>query len=115
MITVIVSKSNGYIDSFFIEGHSDYADAGEDIVCAGVSSLSVTLANGLTEIADIPTDECVVENGFGHIVLAGQLTPSQRAQADLLMNTFALGFQSLAASYPDDVSIIFANGGEQHD
>ena len=115
MITVTVSRSDGYIDSLFIEGHSDFANAGEDIVCAGISSLSVTLANGLTEIAGIPTEECVVENGFGHIVLADHLKPSQRAQADLLMNTFALGFQSLAASYPDDVSIIFANGGEQHD
>ncbi|MBR0383840.1 MAG: ribosomal-processing cysteine protease Prp [Eubacteriaceae bacterium] len=115
MITVTVFRSDGHVDSLFIEGHSDYAEEGEDIVCAGVSSLAVTLANGLTEIAHIPTVECAVEGGFGHIVLAEGLTPAQRAQADLLMNTFTLGFQSLAASYADDVSIIFANGGEQHD
>ncbi|MBR2877110.1 MAG: ribosomal-processing cysteine protease Prp [Clostridia bacterium] len=53
-----MTKATFYFDgdvpySFLIEGHSDYADEGEDIVCASVSSASYMVANTITEILNV--------------------------------------------------------------
>ena len=44
MTTVTFHSGPGRIDGFLVEGHSGYAEAGSDIVCAAVSA-----AVGLTE------------------------------------------------------------------
>ncbi len=44
MTTVTFHSGSGRIDGFLVEGHSGYAEAGSDIVCAAVSA-----AVGLTE------------------------------------------------------------------
>ena len=40
----------GELVGFSVSGHAGYADAGEDIVCAAVSSAVQLTANGITEI-----------------------------------------------------------------
>ena len=47
MITVSVYRTKSIIDGFTVEGHSDYAEAGIDIVCAAVSILSYTALNSI--------------------------------------------------------------------
>ena len=44
MTTVTFHSADGRLDGFVVEGHSGYAQAGADIVCAAVSA-----AVGLTE------------------------------------------------------------------
>ena len=39
-------------NSILIEGHAEYADHGEDIVCAGVSAILYTAQLGLVEMAN---------------------------------------------------------------
>jgi hypothetical protein len=50
MIKANILKSNNYIKSVTISGHSLYADAGYDIVCAAVSSIVTTTVNGILSI-----------------------------------------------------------------
>lgn len=49
MIEVTILKDNHY-RGLNISGHANMADSGEDIVCAGVSTLSYTLLNYLLNI-----------------------------------------------------------------
>ena len=44
MTTVTFHSTGGRLDGFAVEGHSGYAEAGSDIVCAAISA-----AVGLTE------------------------------------------------------------------
>ena len=44
MTTVTFHSGSGRLDGFVVEGHSGYAEAGSDIVCAAISA-----AVGLTE------------------------------------------------------------------
>ena len=45
MIKINISK-----DEITIKGHSGYSDSGSDIVCASVSSISITTVNALLSI-----------------------------------------------------------------
>jgi len=49
--------------AFVIEGHTGYAEEGEDIVCAAVSSASILTANTITEILGVDA-EAEVDDGF---------------------------------------------------
>ena len=44
MIQVQFKKEQGQYKSFQIEGHAEYAEEGEDIICAAVSALVINTA-----------------------------------------------------------------------
>jgi hypothetical protein len=50
MIKVNILNSNNHIKSIVISGHSCYAEAGYDIVCAAVSSIVTTTINGILSL-----------------------------------------------------------------
>jgi hypothetical protein len=52
MIKVNVLNSNNHIKSINVSGHSGYAEAGYDIVCAAVSSVITTTVNGILSLND---------------------------------------------------------------
>ena len=66
---------------FKISGHAGYADKGEDIVCASVSSAVQLVANTITEVLKIKATVKVLsdkiqlsiphENDFAQIILEG--------------------------------------------
>ena len=58
----------GFILGFEICGHSGYADSGEDIVCAAVSSASYLVANTLTDIMLVRAD-VKVDDSLGYMKL----------------------------------------------
>ena len=62
MIKANFLRSEGFYTAFSIEGHAGYADFGEDIVCAGVTSAVMTVLNGITEVAKLNASVEVVDN-----------------------------------------------------
>ena len=50
MINISYKKENNHINYVKISGHADYADEGFDIVCASVSSISITTVNAIIRI-----------------------------------------------------------------
>ena len=52
MVTVQVQRNKGNIVSISIKGHADSAPKGQDLVCAGVSSIGVGLLNALDELVN---------------------------------------------------------------
>lgn len=57
---------DGHLLGFRIKGHSGYAEAGKDIICAFVSSAAYMTANTITEIIGIKAE---VEDGDGKMLL----------------------------------------------
>ena len=49
MIKAVFYKKDGLFQGFRISGHSGYAEAGSDIVCASVSSAAMLAANIVTD------------------------------------------------------------------
>ena len=47
MTTIVFYKSDGYFYGFEEQGHSGFAEAGEDIVCSAISGLTMLVINAI--------------------------------------------------------------------
>lgn len=91
------------IDSIAVTGHAGFAPHGQDIVCAGVSTLVQTLIQSVEELTE---DEIHYDIQPGMAVIKYR---NLSQQAQLLVDSFFLGIRSMAASYPDNIMIIECN------
>ncbi len=94
MIQVIESQS-----AIVVAGHSRYAPPGQDIVCAAVSALVQTLALSLNRLAPGET-VCSMEPGSATIRYT-----SLSEKGRLLVCSFFVGIEAVAAAYPDNVTV----------
>lgn len=94
MIVVSVRK-----DGISILGHSGYAPAGKDIVCASVSVLFCTLVNSMDALTRDKI-EYQISDGRG-IIRYGDLSEAGK----LLVDSFFIGASAVAEQYPDYVRI----------
>ncbi|AFM43095.1 putative ribosomal protein [Desulfosporosinus acidiphilus SJ4] len=87
----------GRIHGFEISGHAGYAEAGQDIVCAGVSALSIAAANGLEHFLS-RAPQVREEEGFLSCQLAG-ISDQELEQAQWILQTLKLGIEQIEAVY----------------
>ena len=59
--TVVFYKTNGIYYGFEEKGHTGYADAGEDILCAALSSMTMLLINAIEVTYDSFVDYTIDE------------------------------------------------------
>ena len=103
MIQVIVKKQRDSITGFHIEGHSGYAEQGNDIVCSAVSILAITCVNSIEEFTE---DEFSVGIDEGRGMIDLEMTTSS-AESQLLLHSMLLGIQGIEKTYGSQyVSII---------
>ena len=86
-------------DGITITGHADYAPAGQDIVCAGISTLFQTL---IQSIESLTTDRITYKIISGASELKyGKLSE----QAKILVDAFFVGVLLIVDIYPDYVYV----------
>jgi len=100
---VIIFSKNNLITGFEIKGHANFAEYGYDIVCAGVSSLSIAIINGILEVLDLKP-EVVQENGYLFCNLEN-LKEEELLKAQTLLKTFYLGIKSIETNYSDYIKV----------
>lgn len=94
MIAVCVRK-----DGIEVCGHANYAEAGKDIVCAGVTALTQTLIRSLE---DLTRDGIKYEISPGRAdIHYGNLSE----EGKLLVDSFFIGICMIADEFPDCVRI----------
>jgi len=64
MIKFIVEKKENFISFIEIKGHANKAPYGEDIVCAGVSSLVISHINLIERFNLLKNIETKIEEGY---------------------------------------------------
>ncbi len=96
MTKISIVKSNGKYKGFECLGHSGYAEAGEDIVCAAVSSLTINTINSIEQFTDDGFDLEADEN-TGSIKMYFKDIPSD--DSTLLMKSMELGLNAIADQY----------------
>lgn len=101
-------RQDGALTGYRSEGHTGYAEAGEDIVCAAVSALTQATLNGLKNVLKAPVMFDIDDKAA---ILEARLTPeaseAQVTQAQLLLETLLEGLQAIERSYPRNVRIFF--------
>ena len=104
MTTVTVYSSRNGLAGFRVQGHSGYAQSGEDIVCAAVSSAVELTANGITEIAKTKAD-IFADEASAEIVLT---VKKQNEKTELLLKSFKLHMELLSEQYQEYLKVFFS-------
>ena len=105
----LYSDSLGDIRRYHVKGHADFAEYGEDIVCAAISVLAQTTLIGLVEVLNLKENEIfykIDENtGYLNVELKDIKDENDLKSSQLLLETFKLGIQSIQESYPGNIKI----------
>ena len=106
MTTVRFIRRGGVLAGVTCKGHTGYAEEGEDIVCAAVSSVVQTAVLGLMRLAGIDVEYKVDEKeGFLSATLPEKITAAQRHDADLILRTAYLGVCALDEEFSAVVNL----------
>ena len=97
MIKITFQKQNGEYKSVISEGHAEFAESGEDIVCSAVSVLLINTANSLESFTDslLGLDS---DDGVLTIVLKDTIDE----KAKVLMDSLKLGLETVRDEYGED-------------
>ena len=96
----IFSQADGKISGFSDTGHSGTAERGQDIVCAGVSSLTQTALLGIMEYLHREVDYDIAS---GKLTVRLQSAPDDLTEA--IMQSMLLGLMEIQKLSPEAVRI----------
>lgn len=94
----------GCIRGFEISGHAGFGEYGHDIVCAGISVLSIAAANGLEHFLSA-RPEVKQANGFLSCQLVN-VSEAELDQAQWILKTMVLGIEDIQRSYGQEYIMI---------
>ena len=98
MTQITVKKKSGRIVAISCDGHTGYGIAGEDIVCAALSSIVQTAILGLLGVVGD-------KKGFISAELPGKMTEKQKVQSAAILDTCLLGISDLYEGYSDFINL----------
>ena len=105
MTTVKISISDGNAVKITVTGHADY-NPGNDIVCAGISTLSYTLLNYLRQ-----AEKHHWINGYSYTGEPGDIRMEFKVhwlfnrEISTAIDVLRTGMEMLAAHYPDKIRV----------
>ncbi|MCR5437922.1 MAG: ribosomal-processing cysteine protease Prp [Selenomonas sp.] len=97
----VFTKSDGMITGFSVTGHSGTAERGQDIVCAGVSSLTQTALLGLMEYLH---REVAYDVASGKLLVELKENPDDLTEA--ILQSMLLGLMEIQKLSPEAVRIL---------
>ncbi len=106
MTDITVYRKNNSIVEVSASGHTGYGEQGEDIVCAGVSTLIQSALLGLLQVVGINVKYTVnEEQGSLRFTLPDNLTREERHDADIVLNTMLAGLTDFYGEYSDYINL----------
>lgn len=105
MILVKAKRKGEFLVGFQYKGHAEFAEAGQDIVCAAVTSQLMMAYNGLDKVLAIPMTLDMDDHGgyFEFDLKTNQPELIERAQ--VLMETLRLGILGIEQQYEDYITL----------
>lgn len=91
---------NVRLDGITIEGHAGYAEAGKDIVCAGVTALTENL---IVSIESLTEDTIQYEVSPGRVDIQFK---NLSEDGKLLVDSFFLGICLIADDFPEHIKLL---------
>ncbi|MCM3746705.1 ribosomal-processing cysteine protease Prp [Paenibacillus pasadenensis] len=102
--TFIRRASDRHIVGFSIEGHARYAKAGKDIVCAGVSAVTVGTVNAIEVLTGVELPASM-KNGWLQSDIPEQSDPETNLKVQLLLESMKVMLEGIAESYSAHVTL----------
>lgn len=99
MIRVDVLVDGPHVVKVIVSGHANAADKGEDLICAGVSAISVGTLNALDELVQGSVEDFMSE---GYVSIS---VVSNNATQQVILQTMLIQLQSIQAAHPKYIQI----------
>lgn len=64
MVNVEVKRQSDFLQEVLIHNHAEYGEHGQDLVCAGVSSIAVGMLNALDQMTKHDVCELVMKEAY---------------------------------------------------
>ena len=107
MTTVTFHSDGSRITGFTVEGHSGFADEGEDILCAAITS-AVRLAEcAINDVLGLEASVKVKQKDASiSLKLPGSLGQTNESTCQTLLTAFMVYCTELNEEYPDNISVL---------
>jgi uncharacterized protein YsxB (DUF464 family) len=102
MIRVEVFETSGRITRFSVSGHAGYAEAGEDIVCAAVSALTLNAVNSCEKLLGIRLSY----EDDGDMLVCDVPRTERDSEVQLLLRSMVFGLEQTQTLYPEHVRVV---------
>ncbi len=100
----IVRNDEGAIVRFTVTGHAYYNDPGKDIVCAGVSAVTIGAVNAIEKLTGLAPD-AVSRSGLLEAEAPRSADSGRNDQVQLLLEGMVAALESIVESYGKYVTI----------
>ena len=104
MTDITITKKNGSVVDVVCKGHTGFGEEGEDILCAGISTLVQSTLLGLLQVVGINVKYKTGEGSL-RFTLPDNLSSSQRHDADVLLNTMLVALEDFYTEYSDYINL----------
>ncbi|WP_033543473.1 ribosomal-processing cysteine protease Prp [Planococcus sp. CAU13] len=107
MIHVIIKETSGRISAFEMSGHADFAEHGQDLVCAGASAVSFGAVNAIMELTGIEPHIEQSESGYLQVGFPDDLDEKTDGQVQLLVRSMIVSLKTIEQDYGEYINITF--------
>ena len=107
MTTITFRSEGGRITGFDSQGHSGYAEAGADIVCAAVSSTIDLVIATINDVLGLAASVKVREEDASvSLRLPGSLGQTAESTCQALLTGLMLYYTELHDAFPDNIEVL---------
>ncbi|MRX71414.1 ribosomal-processing cysteine protease Prp [Bacillus lacus] len=101
-------SKDGYIRSFTLTGHAEFAEHGKDLVCAGASAVVFGSVNAVAALTGVEPDIELADEKGGYFScrIPGNLEKEASAQIQLLLEGLVVSLQTIEADYGEYIQVI---------
>ncbi len=96
--------ATGFISSFLIEGHAEFAEQGHDLVCAGISAITVGTVNAIEALLGIILNSRM-KDGFLQAEVPDVLHEDKADKLQILLEAMVVMLQTIEATYGSYIKV----------
>lgn len=106
MTKVVFKKLRGNFKNVTVQGHADYADEGEDIVCSAITSAMQMIHILLDDILLIDLDTVVEqEKAYISFTLPSEMTMDETREAQHALRALRMHFGEMEKDYAEFINV----------
>ncbi len=106
MIRVTVVRKNGNITGYYAKGHAEYADLGNDIVCAAASTAMQNPLAGMQEVLRLNPQYGFDDDGYITVTLDRMNFQGKEKEVSSLLETMVVMIRELERNYPKNIKLV---------
>jgi uncharacterized protein len=108
MIRITINRTEtGFIRSFTMSGHADFAEHGQDIVCAGASAVSFGAVNAIEALTGVAAEVKQGNGGFLQCTFPENISDEVQEKVQLLLEGMIVSLQGIEQEYGKHIKLTF--------